>query len=178
MSLSLQSARDLLLVAASPVPPTGPIKSLDVLPGFAVPGILIMNIRSFSMIGSVYMNPDSCGELSGTNRAIWYGRHLLAGSKFITLFAILFFAWILPAGDRRRQSGKSSAMLHNRRMLGLFGIGMHHAYLSEYREILVPYATSGSIVFLAWTVRVRWRVLGSGTLLLIGWSLQFMPASE
>jgi len=31
--------------------------SIDVLRGFAVLGILIMNIQSFSMIGAAYLNP-------------------------------------------------------------------------------------------------------------------------
>ena len=33
------------------------IASLDVLRGFAVLGILVMNIQSFSMIGAAYLNP-------------------------------------------------------------------------------------------------------------------------
>ena len=40
------------------------IVSLDVLRGFAVLGILIMNIQTFSMIGAAYINPTAFGDLT------------------------------------------------------------------------------------------------------------------
>lgn len=33
--------------------------------GFAVLGILVMNIQSFSMIGTAYMNPYAYGDMTG-----------------------------------------------------------------------------------------------------------------
>ena len=48
--------------AASPLVPTAAaerIVALDVLRGFAILGILVMNIQSFSMIGAADMNPAS-----------------------------------------------------------------------------------------------------------------------
>ena len=48
-----------------PQPERGPvtqverIQSIDVLRGFAVLGILVMNIQAFSMIGSAYINPTA-----------------------------------------------------------------------------------------------------------------------
>ena len=72
------------------------IISLDVLRGFAVLGILVMNIQSFSMASTAHSNPASCGampgegEVAGTSYAIWYGSHLLADLKFMALFSMLF----------------------------------------------------------------------------------------
>ena len=40
-----------------PVPRAGRIDVLDTLRGFAVLGILVMNIQSFSMVDSAYFNP-------------------------------------------------------------------------------------------------------------------------
>jgi uncharacterized protein len=42
---------------AAPVTADERIVSLDVLRGFAILGILVMNIQSFSMIGAAYLNP-------------------------------------------------------------------------------------------------------------------------
>ena len=48
------------------------IDSLDVLRGFALLGILVMNIQSFAMIGSAYMNPTAYGDLTGANYWVWF----------------------------------------------------------------------------------------------------------
>lgn len=170
----------------SPVSATARIGSLDVLRGFAVLGILVMNIQSFAMVGSAYMNPTSWGDMSGANGIIWHASHVLADSKFMALFSILFGAGIVLVSQRRQSAGKSPAALHYRRMLGLLGIGLIHAYLFWYGDILVPYAICGSIVFVVWSVRARWLVLGSISLLiigvlsilLIGFSLEFMPEKD
>ena len=55
----------------SPVAPAERIKSLDVLRGFAVLGILIMNIQSYSMIEAAYFNPTAWGDLTGLNKWVW-----------------------------------------------------------------------------------------------------------
>ena len=46
------------------------IASLDVLRGFAVLGILVMNIQSFSMIGAAYLNPYAYGDMESGNRLV------------------------------------------------------------------------------------------------------------
>lgn len=49
------------------------IFTLDVLRGFAVLGILPMNIQDFSMPGAAYLNPTAYGDLhgSGCSRTCW-----------------------------------------------------------------------------------------------------------
>ncbi len=49
----------------APTPSLERITALDVLRGFAVLGILLMNIQSFSMIMAAYMNPTAYGNLQG-----------------------------------------------------------------------------------------------------------------
>ncbi len=46
------------------------IQALDFLRGFAVLGILIMNIQSFSMPSAAYSNPTAYGDLSRLNWAV------------------------------------------------------------------------------------------------------------
>ena len=52
---------------SGPVLRTERIDSLDVLRGFAVLGILVMNIQSFSMYDSAYFNPTVFGEMSSSS---------------------------------------------------------------------------------------------------------------
>jgi uncharacterized protein len=71
------------------------IQSLDVLRGVAILGILIMNIQSFAMPVSAYLNPTSFGNLEGINYWVWILSHLFADQKFVTIFSILYGAGII-----------------------------------------------------------------------------------
>ena len=44
---------------------------IDGLRGFALLGILVVNIQSFSMISAAYLNPTAYGDLSGANHLAW-----------------------------------------------------------------------------------------------------------
>jgi len=44
------------------------IVSLDVLRGFAVLGILLINIQSFAMIEAAYLTPLAYGNFEGINK--------------------------------------------------------------------------------------------------------------
>jgi len=79
----------------SPVELPKRIHSLDILRGFAVLGIMIMNIQSYSMISAAYINPTAFGDLSGINKWVWIVSHTFADLKFMTIFSILFGAGIL-----------------------------------------------------------------------------------
>ena len=132
----------------SPVLPTARIKALDVLRGFAVLGILIMNIQSFAMIETAYINPAAFGDLTGLNKIVWIVSHILADQKFMTIFSILFGAGILMISDKAEQKNLKSAGLHYRRIFWLLIIGLIHAYLLWHGDILVTYALCAFWVFL------------------------------
>ena len=62
------------------------IISIDVLRGFALLGLLPINIQVFSMIGIDYMNPLVYGNFEGINKLIWMLGHLLFDLKFLSIF--------------------------------------------------------------------------------------------
>jgi uncharacterized protein len=124
------------------------ILSLDVLRGFAVLGILVMNIQSFSMPSAAYINPTAYGNLEGINLWVWILSHLLAAEKFMTLFSMLFGAGVLLFSERAESREKNSALLHYRRMGWLLLFGLLHAYLLWHGDILVCYSLCGMLVFL------------------------------
>jgi len=139
-----------------PAPLTkGHIVSLDVLRGFAVLGILVMNVQMFSMPEAAYLNPTRWGDLAGINLATWFLSHLLANTKFISIFSMLFGAGICLFADRIEARGGRAAALHYRRMFWLLVFGLAHAYLLWIGDILVPYALCGCLVFLLRKARPR-----------------------
>ncbi|MHC4109133.1 MAG: DUF418 domain-containing protein, partial [Planctomycetota bacterium] len=132
---------------AGPITAPERIVSLDVLRGFAVLGILVMNIQSFAMIGMAYVNPTLYGDLTGANYWVWYFSHLLADMKFMTIFSMLFGAGIIVMAGRCEATGRPSVGLHYRRMLWLLLFGLLHAHLLWYGDILYTYALCGMVAY-------------------------------
>jgi uncharacterized protein len=143
--------------AASVKPvPSGPVTSgerivsMDVLRGFAILGILVMNVQSFSMIEAAYLNPTAYGDLSGVNRLVWTLSHLFADQKFISIFSMLFGAGIVLFATRLKTRGVRPGPVHYRRTFWLLFIGLAHGFLLWYGDILAIYALMSFIVYLFW----------------------------
>ena len=62
------------------------LSSIDTLRGFALLGILVMNIRSFAMISAAYTFPNLHMDISGVNLVIWTLSHVFADLKFMAIF--------------------------------------------------------------------------------------------
>ncbi len=133
------------------------IVALDVLRGFALLGILIMNIQSFSMPEAAYFIPTVYGDLGGLNRWVWIISHVLADQKFMAIFSMLYGAGIVLLTSRIEARGQSARGLHYRRTFWLLIIGLAHAYLLWSGDILVSYAICAAMVF--WLRRMRPRNL-------------------
>ena len=103
--------------------------SIDILRGFALLGILIMNIQGFAMVSMAYSNPTAHLDLSGVNWLVWALSHGLADMKFMALFSILFGAGIVLATERRDAAGRPSAGFFYRRNGWLLIFGLLHGYL-------------------------------------------------
>lgn len=124
------------------------ILSLDLLRGFAVLGILIMNIQSFALPSAAYFNPTVYGDLTGLNKIAWFASHIIGDQKFMTIFSLLYGAGIvLITTNAENRTGKSAG-LHYKRTFWLLIIGLIHAHLIWHGDILVPYALCGFIVYL------------------------------
>jgi uncharacterized protein len=169
-----------------PVTPTQPserILSLDVLRGFAVCGILVVNIQVFAMITASLQNPIAFGDLTGLNYVAALFTRVFAQGKFWTIFSLLFGAGIWLMTDKLKEKGKKPARIHYRRMLWLFLIGLLHAYVLWYGDILVTYALCGMLVYLFRNLSPKKLLiiglvgvcLCSGILGLFEWSLPHWP---
>jgi uncharacterized protein len=134
--------------ALQPVAEKERIVSIDALRGFALLGILYMNIQAFSMVSAAYMNPTAYGDLHGANYAVWLAGHLLADLKFMSIFSMLFGAGIFLMTSHIEASGQRPTRLHYRRMGWLMLFGLLHGSLLWYGDILYDYALCGMLVFL------------------------------
>ena len=160
---------------AKPVETGARIASLDVLRGFALLGILVMNVQIFSMPSAAYQNPTAFGDLSGINLGVWAFAHVFFSQKFLTLFSMLFGAGVCLFADRIEARGERPARWHYRRMGWLLAFGLAHAYLLWAGDILVTYAICGCLVYLLRRRRPR-TLLVAGLASLTATSLLLVAA--
>ena len=131
---------------AGPVVQTARIDAIDVLRGFALLGILLMNVQSFAMPQAAYFNPTAYGDLEGANLNVWVAVRMLADQKFMTIFSMLFGAGIVLMAERAEARG-DARRVHYRRMAWLLVIGLLHAHLLWAGDILFLYAVCGMLVY-------------------------------
>ena len=136
-------------------------QSIDAVRGFAVLGILLMNIVGMGLPTFAYVSPAYWGGHTGADLWAWAINYVLSDGKFRGLFTMLFGASMLLITDRAEGRNPGPAATHYRRVWWLFVIGMLHAYFLFFGDILVTYALAGALVF-------PLRKLGPKTLIGIG----------
>ena len=120
------------------------LETLDVLRGFALLGILAMNIRGMAAPLGAYLYPYALFEYEGASRAAYIFTSVVFDLKMMGLFSMLFGVGVLLYAAKSMKSGRSTRGLWFRRMGWLLAIGLVHAYLIWGGDILVPYALCGS----------------------------------
>ncbi|QMW22141.1 DUF418 domain-containing protein [Sandaracinobacteroides saxicola] len=139
------------------------ITTIDTVRGFAVLGILLMNIASLGLPSDAYVNPALAGGSTGADLWVWVGNWLLVDGRMRALFTLLFGASLLLVAERAGDAGLGTTW---RRLFWLFVIGMIHAWLIWYGDILVTYALAGVIAFLLRNRSVRFQA-GAGCVILL-----------
>ena len=119
--------------------------SLDAIRGFAVMGILLLNIVGFAMPDAGYVNPAAWGGTDPLNAGVWAVNFVLFDGKMRGLFSVLFGASMLLVMQRAEAAGQNARSVHLNRMAWLFVIGAAHFILLWWGDILVPYAICGTL---------------------------------
>lgn len=141
------------------------LDSVDVLRGFALLGILLMNISAFALPSASYTNPLApgaapfAGPFEGANKTAWFLCHLLAEQKMMAIFSMLFGAGLALMGERRTdEQGRPLpfAALYYRRLAFLFAVGFVHAFAIWYGDILMSYALCGLLLYPLRRLRAGW----------------------
>ena len=121
---------------------------LDALRGFAVMGILLMNITAFAMPEAGYFNPLAWGGDDPLNLWVWTVNFVLVDGKMRAMFSMLFGASALLVIERANACGQNGLTVHLRRMAALFAFGLLHYYFIWDGDILTLYAAIGTLVAL------------------------------
>lgn len=137
------------LNALAPARPEERISALDSIRGFALLGILLMNIASFGLPFAAYENPMAAGGHTGKNLVAWIIMSIFADGKMRGIFSLAFGASVYLLVDRliRKGAGAVAADIHYRRMLWLLLFGIIHGYLVWSGDILYLYAMCGLMLY-------------------------------
>ena len=122
------------------------IESIDVLRGFALLGILIMNITSFAMPSMAYFSPVVY-DINTLNHVIYSLTHIIADQKFMAIFSMLFGASTILFINSVKIKGKRPLLLYYSRNFWLLIIGWIHSSYLWYGDILFIYALCAFLLF-------------------------------
>jgi uncharacterized protein len=143
--------------------------AVDVLRGFALLGILAMNIVGFGWPVPAYDDPFRGGGFTGLDRGIWFFNHMFFEMKMMTIFSMLFGAGLVLMDQRAEARGVKIRGVYFRRVFWLLVIGIIHAYLIWWGDILVLYAETGFFLYF-------FRNLAPRTLVILGISAMLLLA--
>lgn len=119
------------------------VEQIDVIRGFALMGVLLVNMTMID--GTLYSSSDP--GLDGVNLIFQKLIHFFAVGKFYTLFSMLFglgFYYFMKKDDGE-QIGKK---LYKRRLMALFCFGLLHLMFVWHGDILHVYALVGIFLML------------------------------
>jgi uncharacterized protein len=147
------------------------LRTLDAVRGFAVMGILLLNINGLAMPDYAEVDPGFYGGATGANWWTWAIAYVVGDGKMRGLFTMMFGASTVLIADRAFDSERSPALVHYARMATLFVFGMVHAYLIWAGDILVLYSLTGAVAYFGWRAKPR-------VLLMIGMGLLAYKAGD
>ena len=131
--------------AATPLAAAERIEAIDVVRGFALLGILLMNILAFGLPFRAYFDPSTDGATQGIDFAVFLGVEFFAEGVMRALFSMLFGAGvaILASGPRAKPIG-----VYYRRQFLLLAFGLVDAFVLLWTgDILVLYALAGLVLY-------------------------------
>ena len=149
---------------AVPVSQTERIIILDSLRGFAILGILLMNIPVFAMPNSGH-DPSILNEFGTINFKIWHFVEWFPAGTQRALFSMLFGAGIILfiSGKEKRVEGMLPADYFFRRQLWLMVFSLFDVFILLWSgDILLDYACLGMIMFAFRNLSAKRLLIGAG----------------
>jgi uncharacterized protein len=135
--------------AVSPVAGKSRIQSIDVLRGFALLGILLMNILVFAFPFAAYTDPTIDGATEGINLALFASMDVLVEGSMRTIFSMLFGAGMLIFLAKRDTDVDTLRDLFYRRTVLMIIFGLVNAYIFIWPgDILYTYGMAGLLLYL------------------------------
>ncbi len=149
------------------------IVALDVVRGFALLGIFLMNIEWFNRPIST-MGQGLPRDATGLDwLAGWFIAYFVAG-KFWTIFSLLFGMGFAVMLVRAEQAGRPFVRIYLRRILALATFGAAHFIFLWDGDILFSYAAGALGLLIVLWGKPRWILLGAAVPLGLG----FLPEAS
>ncbi len=151
---------DALLLSESPPPDLGPIKpgeriaEMDILRGFALLGICVINLQNF--LGPFEISGDAPMFPAWYDRTAEFLINLFGSGKFNAMFSFLFGVGFAIQMERADRSKAPFASMYVRRLLALMVFGAAHLILLWDGDVLHIYAAIGLPLILFRTLKDRW----------------------
>jgi len=146
-------------VTAAPTPPSERIFALDTIRGFAVLGILLMNILGFGLPWPGYATPTALvGGNEGLNLWAWLAEMFYFEGTMRGLFTLLFGAGVILYTSRLERAGLGLDMAHYyfRRNIWLLVFGLFNAWVLLWSgDILYDYGLAALFLFVFSRLPVR-----------------------
>jgi len=121
------------------------IDMLDAIRGFALFGILLMNLEAFN--GPIMQAMSGIDpSLRGLDRIADAFIYIFVQGKFWTLFSLLFGIGFAIMYDSAARSGADFRRIYKRRLWALLAIGAAHGILVWEGDILFTYALAGFVL--------------------------------
>lgn len=141
--------------ALAPVTDSERIQSLDVVRGFALIGILMMNVeyfnRAIAQLGSG-LQPG----LSGPNLWISYFVQYFVVGKFWTIFSLLFGMGFAVMLSRAERAERSFLVPYMRRIAALAVFGALHSIFLWSGDILFSYSVGAAALLIVLYAKPKW----------------------
>ena len=135
-------------VLNKPVTESQRIRSIDTLRGFALLGILLLNIIAFSGPLATYYDPSANNGISGLNLATAMLVDIWAEGAFRAIFSMLFGAGLLIFFEKPSVGKHKLKALFYRRTWLLIGFGLINAYIFLWvGDILYTYGVTGLLLY-------------------------------
>lgn len=144
------------------------IQAIDVTRGFAVLGILLMNIPGFSTHEFFLYWHDAIKGETTVNGLIFKGSMILFDGKMRGLFTLLFGTGLILFIENKNDNSIQVADLYFKRMMWLLLFGLVDAYLFLWSgDVLYEYAMCGIFAFAFRTMKARNLLLMSLLILFV-----------
>jgi uncharacterized protein len=141
----------------APTTPGERIDAMDIVRGFALLGIFLLNIEFFTRPLQDINAAGIDSAARGLDYAVEWATYFFVQNKFWTLFALLFGMGFTVMIDRADRAGRPFVLTYLRRTLALFAIGVAHALLIWSGDILLTYAIAALLLLVARQARRAWR---------------------
>ena len=135
-------------------------RSLDILRGFALAGVLFIFCVSDNGPSYGYTN-------SLLDEIIAWPKYILIENRMYTLLIIIFGIGFHIQLEKANQHATSLVPVFSRRLIGLLVLGFIHAILLSKRDILMFYALAGVVLLLVRKATVQQLLLFMGILFFI-----------